>query len=382
MKRVFLIILGVLAVVVLVLVVATVILMSWGFFEARKTKVDLALQPPKSFDTAHISTGGGQFTKATFLEEPLLGPVTDIQYEVLPGSGEPALFVVGEKGVVQMDHPGHVEKIIRLQTDVSDRVVLVNRGKEKAPSFLSRGSWAQRVVLFGPNGDVEWRYGSWWGIDDCTPLQANGSDGRRFVVGLNGGGGIRLLDETGREQWSMSDGNVWHVESLDFLGGGREQILHSNASGELVVRDSGGKVVRRFRAAIPGGYVSHFVLTRWLDSPKPDYLLVGGEARIYILGKSGERLATFEAPELNRFWDLVGTPLRVGSRSYYAVLAGRRFWHRTALYVYQDSGQMSYAEVLAGDCQALAPSPHNNAESLLVGCEGQVWEYTPRLKTR
>src|SRR5512137_2701958 len=134
MRRVFLIILGVLAVVVLVLVVATVIFLGWGFFEARKAKVDLAFQRPRSFDTAHISMGGGQFTKATFLEEPLLGPVTDIQYEVLPGSSEPALFAVGEKGVVQLDHPGHVEKVIRLQTDVSDRVVLVNRGKEKPPS--------------------------------------------------------------------------------------------------------------------------------------------------------------------------------------------------------------------------------------------------------
>jgi len=40
----------------------------------------------------------------------------------------------------------------------------------------------------------------------------SGDEKPRVVVGLNGGGGITMLDENGKKVWHQSDRNVWHVE--------------------------------------------------------------------------------------------------------------------------------------------------------------------------
>jgi len=58
---------------------------------------------------------------------------------------------------------------------------------------------------------------------------------------------------------------------LDTNGDGRDEILHSNAKGQLLVRDGNGAVTAQY---LPGFYVSHFALTRWGQEAKASHILV------------------------------------------------------------------------------------------------------------
>ncbi len=40
--------------------------------------------------------------------------------------------------------------------------------------------------------------------------------------------------------WKKDEGNVWHIEMLDIKGDGHDKIIHSDAKGNLLVRDAQG----------------------------------------------------------------------------------------------------------------------------------------------
>lgn len=113
--------------------------------------------------------------------------------------------------------------------------------------YLTRDeSWAVPATLSDKEGQVRWRSKSWPGIDDSVSGDVNGDGKLSVVIGFNGGGGLLLLDGQGKELWKKEESNVWHVETLDTNGDGREEILHSNAKGELLVRNGNGDVIARY----------------------------------------------------------------------------------------------------------------------------------------
>jgi hypothetical protein len=69
-------------------------------------------------------------------------------------------------------------------------------------------------------------------------LDADGT--MEFVVAWNGGGGVQLRNRAGEIIWKRRDANVWHVEIVDTDNDGKAEIVHSNASGHLVIRDQQG----------------------------------------------------------------------------------------------------------------------------------------------
>ena len=72
-------------------------------------------------------------------------------------------------------------------------------------------------------------------------------------------------------RWKKEESNVWHVETLDTNGDGREEILQSDAKGELLVRNGNGDVIARY---LPNFYVSHFALTRWGEEERASHILI------------------------------------------------------------------------------------------------------------
>ncbi len=79
---------------------------------------------------------------------------------------------------------------------------------------------------------------------------------RASTVAAASGGSTR----GGLLQWQQPDGNVWHVEIVDTKGDGNLQIVHSNAGGQITIRDQDGKVLRQSK---PGNYFSSFSVCRW-----------------------------------------------------------------------------------------------------------------------
>jgi len=132
-------------------------------------------------------------------------------------------------------------------------------------------------------------------VDDMAAEDVDGDGELEFAVGFNGGGGVHLVEADGREAWHRPDGNVWHVEMVDADGDGRPEIVHSNAGGEMKIRNAQGDVMRQDR---PPAYFSAFSLCRWPNGKR--HVLFSEEDTIWLLGLDGAAVAEVDAPECGR----------------------------------------------------------------------------------
>ena len=217
------------------------------------------------------------------------------------------------------------------------------------------------------------------GINDSTSGNVLGNGNIEIVVGFNGSSGLILFDQKGKKIWQKTDGNVWHVEVPET----REEILHSNADGELRVRNANGEVVRRY---LPGYYVSNFTLTRWGDEAKAGHILVPssdsaqGQNKpvVFVLDATGVPVSRFDAPFGDLMEAAAGVPLHYSNGlRYYALLQNKETWERSALVVYGEDQKIVYEEIIGDSCSSIATLPGNLGDRLLVGCSEKVWEYSP-----
>jgi len=51
------------------------------------------------------------------------------------------------------------------------------------------------------------------------------------------------------------------------------------------------------------------------------------------------------------------------------------------LLLYDKAGEIAYQEILGESCHGIATLTIPDAETLLVGCNAKIWEYSPVLKT-
>ena len=236
----------------------------------------------------------------------------------------------------------------------------------------------EKVRLFDQNGAMLWDYGSLWGINGSAGGDVNGDGELEFAVGLNGGGGIRLLNDQGRELWSKLAGNVWHVEIANPGEGAPGKIIHSDAGGAVTIRDGSGAVTLTCR---PAGYVSSFGLIRWAGEPQPGHLILTGKDALLLFDLNGHQTARLEAPgrEINTPESISGTPVCFSSRRcFQATLMDYDLWDRSVLYLHDQTGKLSFREVFDRRCGAVGTmpaAPGAKGESLLVGCTGEVWTY-------
>jgi hypothetical protein len=170
---------------------------------------------------------------------------------------------------------------------------------------------------------------------------------------------------------------------LDRTGDGREEILHSNAKGQLLVRNAKGDVVDQY---LPGSYVSRFALTRWGAEAQPSHILVStSEARegcckatFVVLYAHGKKVTELESPQGDLLSRMSATPIRFGKGAeYFAVLKNESWLERSMLFLYGDDGQIVYQEILGESCPGIAALPEKDGSRLLVGCAGKIWEYLP-----
>jgi outer membrane protein assembly factor BamB len=142
-------------------------------------------------------------------------------------------------------------------------------------------------------GKQLWQSAKRSGVDDCAPGDVNGDGKLEFAVGYNGGGGVCLLDAQGKELWHKMDGNVWHVEILDINQDGRPEIVHSNAGGELTVRNAAGDIYYRAQTA---GYFSHFSTGPWPTTAGPTRAIELDTGTVLVINADGSTAAKLSAP--------------------------------------------------------------------------------------
>lgn len=346
--------------------------------EARAEQEQKLLQP-------RLVKGSGKFERHPFYTNERLGNISQIRVG-WPADREGAdIVVVGSRGADFIDLASQIKKQIQFSTNQNTSVTVARTSAAGGYGYLTRDeSWTAPAMLFDEEGQLRWRSkGPWSGVDDSAPGDVLGDGKLSVVIGFNGGGGIALLDGQGHSVWNKREGNVWHVETLDIEGNGREEILHSNAKGQLLVRDAKGKLIAQY---LPGSYVSWFAITRWGDEPKPTHILVPTKRRregcctpvFVVLDAHGKIVAERESPlgsVLNR---TAATPVRFGKHDdYFAILQNNFARGRSMVLLYDKDGQIVYQEVLGESCLGLAVVPIKDAERLLVGCEGKIWQYSP-----
>jgi hypothetical protein len=339
-----------------------------GFYRVRKAFLAAAKfqKVPDDLREAKIVLGHDRFSKEFVVTQADLGLITD--FEQKPNH---ELVVVGQNGAVFVKDGNSLNKSISFNK-CSSAVVGVELG---VGSFLCRGAWNTNVELFDAAGKTLWSYGGGLsGIDNAAAGTLGPNATPSVVVGFNGDGGIRRLSAEGKELWKQSDGDVWHVEIVPDDKSGNV-ILHSNAKGQLTMRDANGNVLGRYAPEI---YLASFAMTTWGDDPDRKKLVASEKGSIYVLSTDGNTVARLPAPGSASMADPKGTRVRFSaSVPYFAGLLHYFLWTRSLLYIYDGRNQLVYHEILDHDCDALHATPdENGAENLFVGCEGTVLKYS------
>lgn len=355
-----------------------VIGLGWLGYKYAGPRMSRGLRPPEALATPGVFEGAGLLSKTQAFREVRLGRVTAIVALQAEPDPRRALIIAGTGGAVYLDARWAVTRTVafgRCATHVD--VIAAERGRP--PRFLNRGSWGCDAALMDQDGRVLWTYGGRGfagGVNDTAAGDLDGDGALGFVVGFNGAGGVHRLDASGQKLWSQADGNVWHVELVDADGSGRRQIVHSNAGGQMTIRDGAGQVVRRTRLPV---YFSHFSLARWPGKDDRIRALEISDGALWLFDFTGAVSARLDAPRASPTLRPRGTPVRLGpgQPEHFAVAAEWGAWHRSGLWVYGSGGALLYAEVLPEACAAVVamPDPESGADHLLLGCEGKIWRY-------
>jgi hypothetical protein len=331
-----------------------------------------------------VITGAGRFDKNPFYAGSNLGEITQILVGWPADREGAALTVVGNEGAHFLDARAGLKMQIQFSKFVPCSVEVVRLDGSGDYGFLTRDqSWAVDVVLFDKTGQERWSYsGGLTGIDDSVIGDTGGNGKSKVIIGFNGSGGLVVLDGERNQVWKKSEGNVWHVEILDTRGDGRKEILHTNAQGQLLVREASGEVIAHY---LPNYYVSDFALTRWGAESQPSHILVPTNESadqcckpvLLVLDAQGRIVAHLDASLGDLMQEAKGTPVSYPRNvEYYAVLQSKKSLKRSVLSLYNHEGQIAYQEVLGDYCLGITALPGELGDSLLVGCSGKVWEYS------
>jgi hypothetical protein len=321
-----------------------------------------------------VLTGNGFLNKAVFIADSTLGSVSSIVVGDLDRTTGQEIGVAGSDGALLLN----ADKSLISQVSYSsgDNLDIIDIENDGECEYLSRGSWSSDAFLLDHKGMKIWTYGGSPGVDDTSPGDINQDGKAEFAVGFNGGGGVHLLSTQGKKTWQRSDGNVWHVEMIDTNSDGRLEILHSNAAGQIVVRDASGNILRSSK---PTPYFSHFSICKWPDKTSRSYAFITYNDLCWILDYDGTTVAQLNAPYCGTLGSAKATPVKLvkNQPEYFAVLVDFKQWNRSILYLYGHNKNLVYEEVLDGpNCSIAALPDKNGSDRLLIGGKNTVWEYT------
>ena len=359
------------------LVAFGVLLILWaiGGFLFYRYLVSPGFKMPRGLKTPAVLTGSQFMSKSLFIQDSRLGDVTDIARGEFDQKAGPEIGVVGSRGALFVDEFGNILSSVLFGAD-AEHVDIVDVEGDGICEFMNRGCWSYDASLIDHKGNVIWTYGGSSGVDDMAAGDLDGDGVLEFVVGFNGAGGVHLLSNTGVKKWNQSDGNVWHVEVVDTDGDGVSEIVHSNAGGQITVRDKRGNIISQVD---PAAYFSDFSLCRWPTHKDRDFALLAEDDKIWLFDFDGKVVAQFDAPHCGTLGHARGTPVRLKSDEppYLAVAVEFSNWQRSILYVYDASGNLIYQEIIAEACPSIAALALHSPteETLLVGGEEKVWQY-------
>ena len=380
MSRPVIVILVILANVVLAIVAIVLFIAGPGLKTLRKTVAPL--QPG-------ILQGSTLLSKSTFLTHQALGDISEIRTGWPATLNHNSITVVGIAGADFLDSDGLPRHNVLFDTRcyVPARIMRLDAYGNYA--FLTHEeNLACPAKIFDSTGKSIWSQKPKWGAFDSAAGNTSGepSGPGAYSIGIAqiGLGGLLLFNQSS-QLWAISQPNVWHVEFLDVNSDGRDEILHSDGQGHLIVRDSTGQLLADYT---PDFFVMHFSITRWASESTPSHILVPSQNPIAIfsriiavLDSKGRKVAEFASPSNILFNRAYGTSVSFGpGADDFAVIVSNYQTRNSMLLIYDQHQQIVYQEAMHSMCEGISTIPVGDKEQLLLGCTGTVWRYAPPVR--
>lgn len=365
--------------------IVIVIVIIAGFFASRfliflpivKSHSDI----PNDLKTSGVLIGSNFLSKKIFFQDTRLDTITDIVIGELDPNPGLEIGIASSNGAVFVNKNSSVKSSVMFSSQAS-HVDIIDVDNDGVCEFMNRGSWSYDASLIDHKGNIIWTYGEESGVDDMCTGDINRDGISEFVVGFNGGGGVHLLDKNGKLKWKQSDGNVWHVEIVDANGDGNLEIVHSNAGGQIRVRDKHGKIISQRK---PAPYISNFSLCKWPSKKSREYALLSENDTIWLFDFDGKVAAQFKAPKCGTLGHARGLPVKIKSNEseYFAVVVEFNIWDKSIIYVYNPAGTLVYQEILPETCASITAISlyKSKTETILVGGAGKILQYEIQHKT-
>jgi hypothetical protein len=348
--------------------ITTVLLFFPGCIQPQIPKRPVQLSNPK------IVIGYPFLTKKQFLKTPNIGKVSDIV--LIPTAQGERLGIAGTLGALFTTLQGRNISSTKFD-QYYPNIQIVGVQPNGTCNFLNREGVVGGPTLIGYDGKPTRKYGGMF-VDDITASDLDGDGALEFVAGYAGGGGVRRFETDGTQVWKQPDGNVWHLELARVNGNGRSLIVHSNAGGEMVLRDLNGSIVRQVK---PEAYFSEFTLCPYPTRSDLRYPLICRDGYFWILDYNGKTRAKLKAPLTSEeaLGSLSATPIqnKRDGKTYLAVAINYTIWDRTILSIYDMKGRLVYEEILPESCDAVLGIRDLKTDNdlLLVGGDKQVLKY-------
>lgn len=318
-----------------------------------------------------IHVDKGVISRLPFATLPQLGDVRSITYaNNSPIIGE-GLWIGGRNGAATLSQDGTPLQIVRFDRVLSHPALL----SDGACRIMETNAAWSPVGLMDSTGRTCWIYPrSRDNYPNCMTSVTKVNGQAMFVVGMNGDGGLRFLDEAGMEQSRIEASNVFSVEACDLDGDHMDEILHSAPSGDgIQIRDILGHGIRYVETGF-----SFFSMVRWPTEDGNNCLIGVDDDRLSIFDPiSGQKLYSSKLPDRGglNVEAVVFSPVSDSSSFLAVVRTIRATWNRSALYVFDGSGELVYHEVFAVSHLALACNPRSSRSSeIVLGAGPRVWK--------
>lgn len=332
------------------------------------------LKMPPELAEAKIIIGEEKIKRQIVFKDDRLGVISDLVYKELDSKPGLELGVAASNGAVFLEKDYKVKNVI-LFSSKADHVDFIDIESDGICEYISRGSWCSDASLIGHTGNTKWTYGGSSGVDDMAVGDIDNDGIVDFVVGFNGGGGVHRVRIDGQKLWRRKDGNVWHVEVVDTNGDNISEIVHSNAAGQMIVRNSEGEILTKKQL---NPYFSDFSICRWPGNNSKEYALLAENDTIWLFDFNGNTVLQYYAPYCGNHGDARGVTVKDAKGTHnLVVVVNYHNWERSILYWFDSIGSLIYQEIIPEQSAAIASIEINQSgkKYLLIGGNGKVWQY-------
>jgi hypothetical protein len=330
-----------------------------------------------------VKAGSDRLEKKLFLSFDNLGFITDIQKGKLRSPGKVELGVAGEYGARFFDEQGKpdasIEFAVREPHGLKVSADIVGLSSSHGLRFFRHG-YAAYASLVDADGKEIWR--TPYNPFASTFGDLNGDGTEEFIFARTPDAAIETRNGSGAIVWQTQPGNTVFKLAVISTDGGEGSKLLAVESGKLIEFGPHGE--RLFERIPPiGGYFHAFSAVRWPGVCTGQCLLVSTNDKIFLLTPDGEK----EVTELTAgyMYQPHGVAVRLyeNERPLLAVAGelpyrGKEERFGGEFYIFDAQGSLVYHEVLPERIEALGvlPTTDGKADTLLVGGENKVWQYT------